>query len=86
MSVLSLLLNSETHQKYLMKVLEKAYVDHDVTIDQFDGVVGNITVCNVLSFNDEELLPEGRKYNYALHISMRFREDSISNVLFDKSS
>ena len=85
-SVLSLLLNSEAHRKSLMKVLEKAYVDHDVTIDQFDGVVGNVMACNVLSFNDEELPPEGRKHNYALHISLRFREDSLSNDLVDIGS
>lgn len=41
---------------------------------------------NVLSFSDEELLPQGRKHNYALHISMRCREDSLSNVLVDTCS
>ena len=61
-------------------------MDHDVTVDQFDGVVGNITTCNVLSFSDEELLLEGRKHNYALHISMRCREESLSNILVDTGS
>lgn len=83
--VLSLLLNFEAHRKYLMKVLEQAYMDHDVTVDQFDGLEGNITVYNVLSFSDEELLQEGRKHNYALHLSIRCREDSLSNILVDTS-
>lgn len=59
--MLSLLLNSEAHRKSLVKVLEKAYEDYDVIMDQFDGVVRNITTYNVLSFSDEELLLEGRK-------------------------
>ena len=31
-SVLSLLMNSEAHREALQKVLEQAYVDHDVTV------------------------------------------------------
>lgn len=42
--------------------------------------------CNVLSFIDEELLLEGRKHNYALHISIRYREDSLSNISVDTVS
>ncbi|KAI5430269.1 hypothetical protein KIW84_034739 [Lathyrus oleraceus] len=42
-SVLSLLLNSEPHREDLQKVLDVAYVDHDVTIEQFDSIVANIT-------------------------------------------
>lgn len=85
-SMLSLLLNSEAHHKSLMKVLEETYVDHDVTTDQFDGIVGNITTYNVLSFSEEELPPEGRKHNYALYISIRCQEDSLFNILVDLSS
>ena len=61
-------------------------MDHDVTVDQFDGVVRNITTCNILSFSDEELPPEGRKHNYALLISIRCGEVSLSNVLVDIGS
>jgi hypothetical protein len=69
-SILSLLLNSEVHREALMKVLDQAFVDHDVMIDRFGGTVGNITACNNLSFSDEELPEEGRNHNLALHISM----------------
>jgi hypothetical protein len=65
--ILSLLLNSEVHKEALMKVLDQAFVDHDVTIDKFGGIVGNITTCNNLSFSDEELPEEGRNHNLALH-------------------
>ena len=69
-SVLSLLLNSEPHREALQKVLDVAYVDHDVTIEQFDSIVANITACNNLSFCDADLPEEGRDHNLALHISM----------------
>ncbi|GAU51925.1 hypothetical protein TSUD_417080, partial [Trifolium subterraneum] len=35
-SILSLLLNSDAHREALMKVLDQAYVDHDITLGQFD--------------------------------------------------
>ncbi|KAI5425472.1 hypothetical protein KIW84_031323 [Lathyrus oleraceus] len=42
-SVLSLLMNSEPHREALQRVLDVEYVDHDVTIEQFDSIVANIT-------------------------------------------
>ena len=33
--ILSLLINSEAHKEALQKVLEQAYVDHNVTTGQF---------------------------------------------------
>ena len=42
-SVLSLLMNSEAHREALQKVLEQAYMEYDVTVDQFDHIVSNIT-------------------------------------------
>ncbi|KAI5423838.1 hypothetical protein KIW84_030166 [Lathyrus oleraceus] len=85
-SVLSLLMNSEPHQGALQKVLDVAYVDHDVTIEQFDSIVANITTCNNLSFCDADLPEEGRDHNLALHISMSCKDDAMSNVLVDTGS
>ncbi|KAI5402156.1 hypothetical protein KIW84_066564 [Lathyrus oleraceus] len=85
-SVLSLLLNSEPHREALQKVLDLAYVDHDVTIEQFDNIVANITACNTLSFYDSDLPEEGRDHNMALHISMHCKNDAMSNVLVDTGS
>ena len=80
---MSLLLNSEAHRNALMKILDQAFVNHDVTVGQFDGIVGNITACNNLSFSDEELPEEGRNHNLALHISVNCKTDALSNVLVD---
>ncbi|KAI5444422.1 hypothetical protein KIW84_012882 [Lathyrus oleraceus] len=85
-SVLSLLMNSESHREALQRVLEQAFVEHDVTVDQFDHIVANITSCNNLSFCDEELPEEGRNHNLDLHISMNCKEDALSNVLVDTGS
>ncbi|KAI5395544.1 hypothetical protein KIW84_061918 [Lathyrus oleraceus] len=81
--VLSLLMNSEAHIEALQKFLEQAFVEHDVTVDQFNHIVANITSYNNLSFCDEELLKEGRNHNLALHISMNCKDDALSNVLVD---
>ncbi|XP_050918975.1 uncharacterized protein LOC127136468 [Lathyrus oleraceus] len=42
-SILSLLLNSQAHREALLKVLAQAHVTQSITVDQFDGVVANIT-------------------------------------------
>ncbi|KAI5411761.1 hypothetical protein KIW84_056725 [Lathyrus oleraceus] len=84
--VLSLLLNSEPHREALQKVLDVAYVDHDVTIEQFDSIVASITTCNTLSFCDSDLPEEGRDHNLALHISVNCKDDAMSNVLVDTGS
>jgi len=64
-----------------MKILGQAFVNHDDTIGQFDGIVGNITACNNLSLSDEELPEEGRNHNWVLHISVNCKTDALSNVL-----
>ena len=69
-----------------MRVLDQAFMESDMPLDQFCSVVGNITSCNNLSFYDDELPNEGRNHNVALHISMNCKNDSLSNVLIDNGS
>jgi hypothetical protein len=85
-SILSLLMNSEAHREALMKVLDQAYVEQDVTLGQFGSIIGNVTACNNLSFSDEELPEKGRNHNLALHVSVICKSDSLSNVLVDTGS
>ncbi|KAI5440493.1 hypothetical protein KIW84_010101 [Lathyrus oleraceus] len=54
--------------------------------DEFDHIVTNITYCNNLNFCGEELPEEGRNHNLALHISMNYKDDALSNVLVDTGS
>ncbi|KAI5436101.1 hypothetical protein KIW84_022517 [Lathyrus oleraceus] len=76
-------MNLEPHREALQRVLDMAYVDHDVTIKQFNSIVANITACNNLSFCDDDLPEEGKDHNLDLHISMNCKDDSLSNVLVD---
>ncbi|XP_058775445.1 uncharacterized protein LOC131649706 [Vicia villosa] len=42
-SLLSLLVHSEKHRDALMKILNTAHVTKDITVNQFDGMVANLT-------------------------------------------
>ncbi|XP_058764547.1 uncharacterized protein LOC131638004 [Vicia villosa] len=70
-SILSLLVHSEAHRDALRKILASAHVTQDITVPQFEEVVTNIAAGNCLGFCDDELPPEGRAHNKALHISIR---------------
>ena len=59
-SMLSLLLSSEAHRAALLKILNEAHVSHDITVNQLDGIVGNIVASNYLTFSDTELPPAGK--------------------------
>ena len=65
-SILALLMNSSSHREYLMRVLDRAFMEIDIPLGQFNSVVGNITSCNNLSFCDDEFPDEGRNHNGAL--------------------
>ncbi|XP_050889414.1 uncharacterized protein LOC127094647 [Lathyrus oleraceus] len=79
-SILSLLLNSQAHREALLKVLAQDHVTQSITVDQFDGVVANITACNTLSFSGEELPEDGQNHNRALHISVKCKDDALDPV------
>lgn len=67
-SIFSLLLCSKAHRDALMKFLGGTHVPQEITVNQFEGVVANITVGNFPGFNDNKLTLEGRAHNKTLHI------------------
>uniref|UniRef100_A0A2N9HQK8 Integrase catalytic domain-containing protein n=1 Tax=Fagus sylvatica TaxID=28930 RepID=A0A2N9HQK8_FAGSY len=77
-SVLSLLLASESHRKALLKVLNEAYVPEDITGPSFENMVTSILVTNQLTFSDDELPPEGRGHTKALYISVKTNDRVVS--------
>ena len=85
-SILALLMNSFAHRKSLMRVLDQAFVEKDMSLDHFNSVVGNFTSCNNLIFCDDNFPDEGRNHNLTLHISMNCKNDSLSNVLIENGS
>lgn len=84
--ILSLLLSSEAHKTALMKVLNSAHIIDDITVDQFDEVIANITDIWYLGFNDVELPAEGTTHNKALHISVTYMDTLLSRILVDIGS
>ncbi|XP_017978243.1 PREDICTED: uncharacterized protein LOC108662410 [Theobroma cacao] len=85
-SLLSLLLNLEAHRNALLKVLNQAYVAHDILVEKLDHIVGNITVGNFIAFNDEEIPSGGRGSNKALHITIQCKDHAVPRVLIDNGS
>ena len=47
--LLALLLKSEPHNKALMKMLNEAYVTHNISMEKVDQLVSNIAVSNVVN-------------------------------------
>jgi len=85
-SLLELLMHSDSHRKLLMKILSGAHVDQEISLDKFEGIVSHITANNYLTFTEEELPSEGRGHNKALHISVKCMNHFISRVLIDNGS
>ena len=57
-SMLALLMNSSDHRESWMRVLDQAFIESDMLVDQFSSMVGNIMSCNNLSFCNDELPDE----------------------------
>lgn len=85
-SILSLLMSSEAHRTALLKFLNEAYVEEDISVNQFDHVVANLSASNCLAFTDEEMPPKGREHNMAFHISIKCVDVTLSRVLVDTGS
>ncbi|XP_058736800.1 uncharacterized protein LOC131609162 [Vicia villosa] len=85
-SLLSLLVHSEKHRDALMKILNAAHVTKDITVNQFDGMVANLTAGAFLGFSDHELPPQGKEHNKALHILIQCGKAHLSRVLIDTGS
>ncbi|XP_020209078.1 uncharacterized protein LOC109794019, partial [Cajanus cajan] len=85
-TLLSLIMSSEPHQKALLKVLNEAYVAHHISQDKFEGIVSHLTANDHLTFTDDEI-PNGRpNHNKPLHISVKCKDFLIAKVLVDNGS
>ncbi|XP_058764275.1 uncharacterized protein LOC131637689 [Vicia villosa] len=84
--ILQLLMCSEVHRDALLKILNNAYVPHEISVNQLEAVANNISAGNGLGFTDRDLPPEGRNHNKALHISMECKGTTLSRVLVDTGS
>ncbi|KAI5410441.1 hypothetical protein KIW84_055810 [Lathyrus oleraceus] len=82
----SLLLSSEGHREALLKILKRAYVPQEITINQLETVVSNVNASHGLGFTDMDLTVDERNHNRALHIAMECKGVVLSHVLVDTGS
>ena len=82
-SLLSLVTSFEPHRDALMKVLNQAYMAHNISVDKLDHLVGNIVMDNFISFSDDEIPSNGRGSTKALHITTKIKDCILSKVLID---
>ncbi|XP_055830916.1 uncharacterized protein LOC129899948 [Solanum dulcamara] len=82
-SLMSLLMSSETHRSALVKVLSEAYVPAEITSENLSAMVGQVLEANKVCFHEEELPSEGLGHNKELNITVRYRDKFISRVLID---
>jgi len=85
-SLLELLMSSESHRTLLVKILNEAHVGQDISIEGFGGLVNNITSNNYLAFAEEEIHAKGRGHNRALHVSVKCMDHVVAKVLIDNLS
>jgi len=45
-SLLELLMHSPSHRELLMKILNTTHMEHDISLDKFEGIVSHITANN----------------------------------------
>ena len=80
------MLNFEPHREAVLKVLKQAYVPHNALIDKIDRLVGNVMMDNYISFNDNEIPPDGHGSTKALHITTKVKDCTMPKVLIDNGS
>ncbi|XP_052489773.1 uncharacterized protein LOC105764811 [Gossypium raimondii] len=85
-SVLKLLLSSESHRNALIKVLNETYVANDISVSKLDRLVNNINAENFIFFNDDEIPPGGMGSTKALHITARCKGCTLPGILVDNGS
>ena len=85
-SILALLLSSDVQRETLLKVLKETCIPTGVTESSFEGMVSMVLATNQISFTDDELPPEGRKYTLPMHIMIKCEDMIVSRLLIDNGS
>ncbi|PKI72103.1 hypothetical protein CRG98_007490 [Punica granatum] len=84
-SLLVLLLSSESHRNALLKVLTATQVLKDTASDRIDETVNSI-FSNQISFADDELSSEGQGHLRALHIVCKCNNHVVGRVMIHNVS
>ncbi len=85
-SLLSLILSSEVHRQALQKILDQAFMNPDITLGQFEKIVGQIQASSFVTFSEEEIDSAGLKHTKALHVTVKCKGYIVTKVLIDNGS
>lgn len=66
---------SEPHRNALLKMLNQAHVCHEISMDNWDHVIGNLVAANYISVSDNEIPSEGTG-----HISAKCKGYAIAKI------
>ncbi|XP_050876114.1 uncharacterized protein LOC127079789 [Lathyrus oleraceus] len=75
------IIKKSDYKTSLLKFLNEAYVAEDINVIQFDDVVANLNASSCLMFTDDNLPPNRREHNMALHISIQCTDVTLARVL-----
>ncbi|PKI66882.1 hypothetical protein CRG98_012748 [Punica granatum] len=84
-SLLALLLSSESHRDALLKVLTAAQVPKETAPQRIEETVSSI-FSNQISFSEDEIPSEGQGHLRALHIVCKCNNHVIGRVMIDNGS
>ncbi|XP_019414219.1 PREDICTED: uncharacterized protein LOC109326035 [Lupinus angustifolius] len=82
-SLLSLVLSSNLYRKALLRVLNEAYVNPDVTPSKMVNMVDHVKHVNMITFFDEETVRRSEKIPRTLLITAKCRGHIVSKILID---
>ncbi|XP_070004597.1 uncharacterized protein [Nicotiana sylvestris] len=85
-SLLSLLMSSNEHQKVLLKMLNEAYVPVKTTVEQSERMAEQFFEVNRISFGRNDLPLQGDAHNKALHLTVKCEGYYVKRVMLDGGS
>ena len=69
-----------------MKVLNQAYIMHNILIDKLDHLLKNIVADNFIYFSDDKIPSNDRGNTKTLHIKTKIKDYTLPKVLIDNGS
>ncbi|XP_019264954.1 PREDICTED: uncharacterized protein LOC109242564 [Nicotiana attenuata] len=85
-SLVSLLISSNEHQKVLLKTPNEAYVSVETTVEQLERMAERFFKVNRISFSQNDLRPEEVAHNKALHLTVKCEGYYVKRVMLDGGS
>ncbi|XP_070056936.1 uncharacterized protein [Nicotiana tomentosiformis] len=85
-SLLSLFISSNEHQKVLLKTLNEAYVLVGTSVEQLERMAEQFFEVNRISFSSDDLPQEGATHKKALHLTVKCEGYYMKRVMLDGGS